>query len=358
MVLDKLTIKGFKSINDLTDFQLQNLNVFIGGNGAGKSNLIEFFRMISAMLKQDGLKEFIAGNADSYLFGGPKTTPYISVALRFGLNGYEFQLAPTEDGFFLINEEKRHYYPYGESATRNFGSGFFSSSLISELQSGATKHTYDAITSWKIYHFHDTSKEAGMRRLCDQAHKDKLYTNASNIAPFLLRLKEEYPQAYKDILSTIQLIVPFFDDFILKPNSNEMLRLDWKQKGLNDFPMRPSQLSDGSIRFICLVTALLQPNPPSTIIFDEPELGLHPAAISILGELIQDASKHTQVIIATQSPALLDNFSIENIIAVNRENGASVFNRLNEKDFSVWLKDYSVGELWSKNVITGGPMYE
>ncbi len=122
--------------------------------------------------------------------------------------------------------------------------------------------------------------------------------------------------------------------------------------------MRPTQLSDGSIRFICLATALLQPNPPATIIIDEPELGLHPAAISILAELIQDAAKRTQVIIATQSPALIDNFEVKDIIAVNRKNGASTFTRLNEKDFSMWLEDYSVGELWTKSVITGGPTYE
>ncbi len=356
--LEILTIRGFKSIKDLDKFRLRNLNVFIGGNGAGKSNLIEFFRMISAMIKPDGLREFIAGSADSYLFGGPKVTPNIYVNLFFDLNGYEFQLAPTEDGFFLINDEKRHFHGLGGTETRNFRSGSFTSSLIDELHDEATKHTYETIQSWKIYHFHDTSKEAGMRRLCDEAYNDKLYTDALNIAPFLLHLKEDHPEQYREIVSSIQLVVPFFDDFILKSNKNEKLRLDWKQKGLNDFPMRPTQLSDGSIRFICLATALLQPNPPATIIIDEPELGLHPAAISILAELIQDAAKRTQVIIATQSPALIDNFEVKDIIAVNRKNGASTFTRLNEKDFSMWLEDYSVGELWTKSVITGGPTYE
>lgn len=354
--LDWLTIKGFKSIRSLENFKLGNLNVFIGGNGAGKSNLIELFRVISAMILPDGLKEFVAGNADSYLHGGPKVTSAISVSLSFGLNGYEFKLAPTEDGFLLINDEKRHFFPYG--ATRNFGSGSFTSSLLSELQSDATKHTYEAIQSWKIYHFHDTSKEAGMRRWSDEVFNEKLYTDASNIAPFLLYLRDSFPDEYREIVSAIQLVVPFFDDFILRANKNEKIRLDWKQKGLNDFPMRPTQLSDGSIRFICLATALLQPNPPATIIIDEPELGLHPAAISILAELIQDASKRTQVIIATQSPALIDNFNVKDIIAVNRKDGASIFTRLDEKDFSVWLQDYSVGELWTKNVITGGPTYE
>jgi energy-coupling factor transporter ATP-binding protein EcfA2 len=148
----------------------------------------------------------------------------------------------------------------------------------------------------------------------------------------------------------------FFDDFDLKEKKfgqETKVRLSWRQKG-SDYPMQPYHLSDGSIRFICLATALLQPVLPSTIIIDEPELGLHPAAISILAELIQDAAKRTQVIIATQSPALIDQFALEDIVVVNREEGASTFTRLNERDFSTWLEEYTVGELWRKNVITGG----
>ena len=151
---------------------------------------------------------------------------------------------------------------------------------------------------------------------------------------------------------------PFFDDFILEPNKDENIRLNWRQKGLKDYPMRPSQLSDGSIRFICLATALLQPNPPSTIIIDEPELGLHPEAIGVLAELIKLAATRTQVIVATQSPLLLDQFAIDDIIVARRKDGASTFERLKQEDYEHWLEDYSVGELWTKNVIEGGTSHE
>jgi predicted ATPase len=122
--------------------------------------------------------------------------------------------------------------------------------------------------------------------------------------------------------------------------------------------MQPYHFSDGTIRFICLTTALLQPNLPSTVIIDEPELGLHPYAIEILAELINAASQKTQVIISTQSPALVDYFEPEDIIVVNRENGASTFRRLDADRLSSWLEDYSLGELWRKNVISGGPVGE
>lgn len=361
--LDKLTINGLKSIRELNDFALKNLNILIGGNGAGKSNFVEFFRLISAMMKSDGLKEYIAGNADSYLFGGPKQTKAIVVKMAFGQNGYDFELAPTQDGFFLVNNEQRHYFPH--DAILNLGSGNFNPGLLTDKNNsglrskyGASWYTYNAICSWKIYHFHDTSVESGMRRYHDQGHAETLFMDASNIAPYLYGLKENSPGVYNEIVEIVRLVIPFFDDFILEPNSHENLRLDWRQKGLKDYPMRPTHLSDGSIRFICLATALLQPNLPSTIIIDEPELGLHPSAISILAELIQNTAKRTQLIVATQSPALIDHFSVEDIIVVNRKDGVSTFERLQEKDFNVWLETYSVGELWSKNVISGGPVYE
>lgn len=363
MSLDKLTIKGFKSIRELNDFELKSLNILIGGNGAGKSNFVEFFRLISAMMKQDGLKEYVAGNADAFLFGGPKQTSAIGVKMAFGQNGYEFELAPTQDGFFLINNERRHYFPAG--STRNLGSGNFNPGLLSDKnhsglrpEHGASWYTYNAICSWKIYHFHDTSVASGMRRYHDQGHAETLFVDAANIAPYLYGLKTDHSDIYSEIVSAVRLVIPFFDDFVLEPNSHENLRLDWRQKGLKDYPMRPAQLSDGSIRFICLATALLQPNPPSIIIIDEPELGLHPEAIAILAELIESAAKQTQLIISTQSPALIDYFQVEDIVVVNRKDGASNFERLQEENFNAWLESYSIGELWSKNVISGGPVHE
>jgi len=181
--------------------------------------------------------------------------------------------------------------------------------------------------------------------------------DAANIAPFLYDLKNNEQKVYEQIVDSIRLVTPFFNDFILKPNKNEKVRLRWRQKG-SDYPLKPYHLSDGTLRFICLTTALLQPRPPSTIIIDEPELGLHPYAIEVLAELIQATSKRTQLIISTQSPALVDYFEPEDIVVVNRKNGASVFERLNRGELASWLEDYSLGDLWRKNIVTGGPAHE
>jgi len=365
--LDRLTVKGFKSIKDLHEFKLDDLNIIIGANGAGKSNFIQIFRMLMEMTQKNFTKFILeSGGADNFLFNGPKITPKINIEFEFGSNSYRFELTPTANERFLISEERK----YKDTNWRSYGSPSEESRLFDERdelsmdgrRDGVGHFVYESISRWMVYHFHDTSSSSPMRRSEIVEDYGKLRGNAANIAPFLLNMKHDelLSDYYHQIVNATRLVIPFFDDFKLdvqKFGEAEKVRLSWKQKG-SDFPMQPYHLSDGSIRFICLATALLQPNPPSTIIIDEPELGMHPAAIVILAELIQAAAKRTQVIVATQSPALIDQFAIQDIIVVNRENGASTFERLKEEDFSQWLEDYSVGELWSKNVITGGPIYE
>ena len=364
--LDKLTIRGFKSIRELVDLELRSLNILIGANGAGKSNFISFFRMLSALV--DGnLNRFVrdSGGAGDLLFNGRKVTQRMEFTTHFGIRGFKFHLVPTPKDACAIENEAR-YYERGKTGWWELGdSADGTSKMVAEVKEGRpsckySQPVYDAISSWRIYHFHDTSSNAAMRHGEIVQDNEKLRTDASNIGPFLRRLKEENSSSYKDIINAIRLVTPFFDDFTLKPSKKgekQVVDISWRQKG-SDYPMQPYHLSDGTMRFICLATALLQPDPPSAIIIDEPELGLHPEAIAVLAELIQAASKKSQIIVATQSPALINHFSIDDIVVVNRKDGQSTFDRMASEDFSVWLEDYSVGELWEKNVIAGGTSHE
>lgn len=364
--LDKLTIKGFKSIKSLEGFELTSLNILIGGNGAGKSNFVDFFRMLRAMM--DGnLNDYVrkGGGISDFLFNGRKVTKQLQFETRFGVRGYRFSIVPGAKEDFTITDEAR-YYEHGTSRWWELGDSADGTSRLAREVKNKTpdskygKPVYDAVTSWQIYHFHDTSSNAAMRHNEIVQDNKRLRFDGANIAPYLLKLKKKHSDHYNEIKEAIRLVIPFFDDFILEAEEygqKQKVNLSWRQKG-SDYPMQPYHLSDGSIRFICLATALLQPYPPATIIIDEPELGLHPFAINALAELVQSAAKRTQLIIATQSPAFIDNFSIENIIVVNRKKGASTFERLEEKDFDIWLENYSVGELWSKNVVAGGPTHE
>lgn len=365
--LDRLTLSGFKSIRLLEDFEFKNLNIMVGANGAGKSNLVSFFKMLRAM-SEESLANFITenGGADGFLFNGPKETSQIGAHLKFGLNEYKFTLASTASVQLMVKAEG-HCYRSGR--WNNFSEGRIESRLKQWKDArsgfypnspGVGAHIYTAVSSWIVYHFHDTSAHATMRR--DQSVHDwrELNPDASNIASFLLRLKTQHDKYYFYIRETIQLIAPFFDDFLLEPENkggNEVVRLEWRQKG-SSFPFQPWQLSDGTIRFICLATALLQPNPPSTIVIDEPELGLHPFGLEVLAGLFRDASDRTQLIISTQSATLLNHFDPEEIIVVDREDGSSRFRRLNAKSLSEWTKDFTLGELWQKNVFEGGPSRE
>ena len=364
--LDMLTINGFKSIQELTDFELKDLNIFVGANGAGKSNLISFFQMLQSLI-EGNLADFVrdSGGISDLLHNGRKMTKQMEFVTRFGSRGYRFTLKPGPGEGFALTDEAR-YYKYATMGWWRLGSSGDNSSLLVKEAEGTSRDSqysqpvYRAISSWKIYHFHDTSSTAPMRHAEIVEDNKVLRYNASNIGSFLLSLRNEKKAYYEEILDSCRLVAPFIDDFLLDPQQlgpKTKVSLTWKTKG-SDYPMQPYHLSDGSIRFICLATALLQPNPPSTIIIDEPELGLHPEAIRILGELIEDAAKRTQIIVATQSPLLLDQFSIEDVVVVNRKEGQSTFDRLKHTDFNEWLKEYSVGELWAKNVIHGGTTNE
>jgi predicted ATPase len=365
--LDRITIKGFKSIKSLENFELGKLNVMIGGNGAGKSNFVDMFRMLRAMVDEN-FANFIEehGGADDFLFNGPKHTQEIKAEFSFGDNSYYFELKPTASENFLIKVEKERYR---KQNWRTIGKGKRESNITMNKDERSTfypgspgvgYYIHHAISNWVVYHFHDTNENAPMRRSEITADNIRLRPDASNIAPFLLELRDDEPEIYDEVVATIKLVTPFFKDFMLKPKKKgkkELTNLSWKQKG-SDYPMQPYHFSDGTIRFICLATALLQPDPPSTIVIDEPELGLHPYAIEILAELIQATSERTQVIVSTQSPPLIDNFSPEDIIVVGRDNGASTFKRLEANELSHWLEDYSLGELWRKNIVAGSPVHE
>lgn len=361
--LKRLTVKGFKSIEDLKDFDLGSINILIGANGAGKSNFVDVFRLLREVSDQKLQELTINRVVDSFFYMGPQNTPFITFSAFFGDNQYGFQLGTNERGSFVIKNE---YVDFVSSHytinTLGLESKLKDEARLKGAMGGRSisYHVERAISSWVVYHFHDTGTLAPMRR--EQSVRDSyiLRDNASNIAAFLYGLFKNDTDYYELIRAAITEAAPFFEDFILRPEKkgeNEVIRLEWKQKG-SDFPFQPHQLSDGTIRFICLATALLQPRPPSTIVIDEPELGLHPYAIEVLAGLVKSSASRTQVILSTQSPLLIDHFEPEDIITVNRHQGKSVFERLERNKLEEWLKTYSIGELWQKNVIEGSPTYD
>ncbi|MEN6337542.1 MAG: AAA family ATPase [Phycisphaerales bacterium] len=363
--IDKITLKGFKSIRSLEDFPLRPLNILIGANGAGKSNFVSFFTFLREAV-QGRLGVFVAkkGGADDHLFMGPKITKQIYAYLRFGHFGYEFALEPTFRGSFIFADERVGVDASATTPAVNssIGTGHYESKLqqrkpeVPELWP-LIRSVSRRAPSCILYHIHDTSDEAAIRRSASVRDNEYLRPDAANLGAYLLMLRDRHERVYEKIRDTVRLAAPFFDDFKFRPtssNGDTTLHLEWTQRG-SDYPFLVTQLSDGTLRFIALTTALLQPDPPSTILLDEPELGLHPYALTLLAELLKKATEKTQVIVSTQSASLLDNFEAEDIVVVERENAASTFKRLSSAELEEWLKNYSLGELWEKNVFGGRP---
>ncbi len=361
----KLTIEGFKSIRKLEDFEPGALTVLIGANGAGKSNFVGFFRLLRELIEQrlQVALQTLEGGADACLFMGPKVTKRFAAKLSFGRNGYEFALVPTPDNRLVFEAETTVFEGDSGLDRQRLGSGHAEAKLKDRKDDpgqrgkyGVPHYVYEAVSRWVVYHFHDTSLSAGVRRPRPISDNAGLRQDAENLAAFLYRILQTSRGRYKQIRDVVRLAAPFFDDFHLRPmpTNPDLIQLEWRQKD-SDYPFLSNQLSDGTLRFICYTTALLQPLSPPTMLFDEPELGLHPYALTLLGNLFKQAANQRQVIISTQSAPLLNEFAPEDIVVVERHQGESVFRRLDSTELSAWLEEYTLGELWQKNVLGGRP---
>ncbi|GIV24080.1 MAG: AAA family ATPase [Bacteroidia bacterium] len=370
--LERISIRGYKSFEAL-DIELRPINVLIGANGAGKSNLLSLFRMLKS-LADESLQLFVAraGGADMILHYGRKKTPELRISLWFRMtrpnlyNGYECSLVPVGDTLYISYEKalihSKDEYP--QPAVR-FHKGPYKESALARARAkaeGAKKQVVDyvwsALQSYRLYHFHDTSEGARIKQPVDINQRYFLWEDAGNLAAYLFFLREAYPAEYRSIIEAIRLAAPYFGEFVLEPHplQKRSIHLAWQERG-SEVVFGPNALSDGTLRFIALTVLFLQPSKflPKIILMDEPELGLHPYAIALLAEMIHSVSRHTQLIIATQSPTLLNHFEPADILVVDREKAVSTVRRLNEKDLVHWLEDYSIGQLWEKNILKGGP---
>ncbi|KPA14227.1 recombinase RecF [Candidatus Magnetomorum sp. HK-1] len=365
-MLTNVKIKGFKSISDQS-IDLGKINILIGANGAGKSNFISFFKMMNQMISGK-LQLFIgiSGGADSLLFYASKLTTQIEGEISFSDQSasytYKKQLIQTaqdtlifKNESLLLLERDSQFKKIWESSD----SGYKESMLSENPENQLCRQFKQIMAQCKYFQFHDTSETAKIKRNVYINDNLELHSDAGNLAAILYTLKHVNTAYYKRIVSTLQQIMPFFGDFALEENklNKHQIVLNWKESR-SDLIFGPYQLSDGSLRLMALVTLLMQPEEdmPETIIIDEPELGLHPHAIETIISLIRYASRYSQIIIATQSSEMLDYFGLDEIIITDRTDQQTIFKRLDENKLKEWIKEYSMSELWRKNVIGGGPL--
>ena len=336
--IESIRIKGFKSIFD-AKVDLRNLNIIIGANGTGKSNFLSLFSFIEASVKSSkSCQKYVEQNGIDSLFYKPfNESSQINISVSTKDNILDFNYVPNKSNLI---DSSWNMHPRNSPYDTNI-SVFY---LFCEIAS-----------SWKSYHFYDTSFASKIKASYKIKDSLILANDAHNLAPVLFKIKKDFPFHYEQIVYAVKMVIPYFNDFILEEDEKNCVKLDWLQDGDNSV-FESHQISTGTLRFISLATLLLKPRDPlvSTLIIDEPELGLHPFAISILAEIIKTASEEKQIIVATQSKDLIDNFHARDIIVTGKDENGSVYERLKEDELAMWLEEgYSLGKLWSMNIFGG-----
>jgi predicted ATPase len=349
--MDYIEISGYKSIKKAR-IDLAPINILIGANGSGKSNFISFFDFLNRLYNRK-LNDYVAlnGGENKILHKGKKNTDTISFKMEFnkGQNGYSSSLQSGTDGFVFLQEN----LIYNGDPKDISKSG--TEAIIKLTDNFRAKYVLRYLNGFRKYHFHDTGTNSPFTQY---SHIENdvyyFYEDGMNLAAFMLYIHDNNKIVYNRIIKNIQSIAPYFSDFYFAPNKENNIRLQWTDK-YSDVIFGASDLSDGTLRFIALSVLFLQPTLPYTIIIDEPELGLHPAAIAKLSGMIKSvAARECQVIIATQSTDLISHFLAEDIITVDQVDGQTIFNRLQSENLHQWLEDYTIDDLWKRNIITGG----
>jgi len=374
--IERIHIRGFRSLADV-DFKPEpGANLLIGANGSGKSNLMRLFEMLSWMLISRRLEKFIAiqGGADDQLHGGSSTTERMKaeIAIRTdaGRNDYRFVLTHGHPDTLLFAEESfrfNHGNMHSEADWQHLGSGHREARIVEAARSyeaAKSLGVYQDTTARTItyllrncsaYQFHNTSATSNLKKRWDVEEHESMRADGGNLPAILHRLEQEDLPRYERICRYIQRVLPSFDGFRIDEQYGKVA-LRWQSK-YADKTYGAHLTSDGSLRFFALITLLNLPAEmlPDVLLLDEPELGLHPAAITLVGGMIRALAESRQIIVATQSPLLVDAFELDEVFVLEIQEGRTEIQRPPATELQTWLEDFSVGELWQKNLLGGRP---
>ena len=359
--LASIEVVGFRSIQSLTLSLTSAVTLLIGANGAGKSNLVDAFELLgytvdgklgAHVLRSGGFSQIVHRST------GNDVADWISVK-AWGdwngpfRNGYRMQLSAGPDDTALLSEttythSEQYSHPYDHAL------GFGRESRLSEEPAHpAKRYLIGVLAGCRVFHFDDTSSDAPPLRRTDANDSETLQSDAKNLASILLDMKNNHSERYERVRRSVRNVAPFFDDFVLREDNGSVI-LRWSERGI-DGVFSGGALSSGTLRFICLAVLFQQPRPAATIVLDEPELGLHPAAIHQLADLMRSVDPSQRIVAATQSVTLLGQFSLDEVAVVERDSGSTTVRRPDRESLNAWLADYSVGELWEMNLLGGRP---
>jgi predicted ATPase len=362
--LRRIEVSGLTSLRHAVLDLSSAVTLLVGPNGAGKSNVVDAFEMLGRIIDQQLNDTLVRTGGFSAMLHRTRDPALSAEAIELEVwgewqgqisNGYRVRVEPGTDDTAVVREtvmfhdRSRFDDPYTTTLRTAR-----ESNLRDEAETSRTAaYVLGVVSGCRVFHFDDTSADAPVKRRVDPADNITLNPDARNVAAVLLRLRGEDPSRYRRIVRVVRTVAPYFDDFVLEPEGGA-IRLRWRERGL-DPVFSADILSDGTLRFICLAVLLLQDNAPGTIVLDEPELGLHPFAIHQLAALLRRAAGDRRVVAATQSVTLLEQFSVDEVAIVERTAEGTQIQRPDPEALEEWLGDYSLGELWEKNLLGGRP---
>lgn len=365
--IHSLHIKGFRSLADVRIAKLPNPAVLLGANGSGKSNLLRFFEMVTSMLQQPGLGHFVQfhGGADDQLFQGTVATSRIDASVGLlaeaAQHEYRFSLEYAHPDRLLFADEALGFGQAENMVWHRFGGGHDEAKLpyaktetdgACEIAARRFKGFFEHCV---VHQFHDTSATSRLKVRWDAEESFRLLPHGGNLPSVLLYLSRHDKERFDAICYYVSRILPGFRRFEIEEAHGKTL-LRWQASGSSK-TIGPHLTSDGSLRFFALVTLLNLPAEvlPEIVLLDEPELGLHASAITLIAEMVKSVALKRQVVVATQSPIFVDFFRPHELVVLELDAGQTLVRRPEELDLGPWLEEYTTGEIWRKNLIGGRP---
>ena len=396
-MIKQISLKNFCSYQEL-DLELGQLNVIVGRNGSGKSNFLSFFEMVG-MASDGELNRYIrnkggfsyarhlSSQADEGLSWGITLDSEYNEELR-----YDVSLHPMGEAGYSIASEVLSRPPKEGYAERYKFLEARNGQVIIRKKLNNDKDNNNA-NDEEVAQFNDTERELILPRLKDisryqvqiEAHQQmkewevfqgfgdyefnrirqpqlldvvnplRLANNGSNLISVLYTLTSEprYDAVNDRLNDLMGSVFADFKKFDLRPVGGGNASLAYRSTHLPT-SIPASLMSDGQLRFLCMMVVLLSPEPPNLILIDEPEIGMHPKMINVFAEVLKQTAHHTQVIITTHSPQLLDNIPVDCVLVAERENGVSTITKLDNPRLTTWLKKYSFGHLWTHSTLIEG----
>jgi predicted ATPase len=373
MLLRKIKLENLLSFRN-TEVELRGLNVLIGANASGKSNLIEAIGLLqaapvdlSAAIRRLGGVHVVCSLAKESPVAAIECDWINDEPLRYRLEFLEEArgFVIQEEGLSKLTQENLSAVPYFKRSTGSFefdGRNAeipLTQSVFERYKVPLDKTPITRVGGWlekiQIYREFRTTRGSQARigaAIPSTTSWNKLHDGADNLAVVLMDM--DFQDLRDSVRAHLRRFCDRFEDVKVRLDGS-IAKTYIEESGLLE-PLVSWRLSDGTLKFLCLLAVLLDPDPAPLICIEEPEVGLHPEAIQIVADALVEASERTQLIVTTHSEALIDALSErpEDVIVTERDfDNGTQFRRLDKQQLSLWLERYSLGRLWRMGEIGG-----